>query len=70
MAKSPWGTTSAGFSAQTKINRKEWGLNWNVALETGGWLVSDEIKVAIEVELVQQLEQAAVEAEAEALQSV
>ena len=69
MAKSPWGTTSAGFSARTTINRKDWGLNWNVALETGGWLVSDEIKVAIEVELVQQPEQAAVEAEAEALQS-
>lgn len=70
MAKSPWGSTSAGFSARTKINRKDWGLNWNVALETGGWLVSDEIKVAIEVELVRQPEHAAVEAEAEALQSV
>jgi polyisoprenoid-binding protein YceI len=70
MAKSPWGATSAGFSAQTRFNRKDWGLNWNVALETGGWLVSDEIKVAIDVELVQQLEQAEVEAEAEALQSV
>ena len=67
MAKSPWGTTSAGFSARTKISRKDWGLNWNVALETGGWLVSDEIKIAIEVELVQQPEQA--EVEAEALQS-
>ncbi len=69
IAKSPWGTTSAGFSARTKINRKDWGLNWNVALETGGWLVSDEIKIAIVVELVQQPEQAEVEAEAEALQS-
>ncbi len=69
MAKSPWGTTSAGFSARTRINRKDWGLNWNVALETGGWLVSEEIKISIEVELVQQPEQAAVEAEAEMLQS-
>ena len=69
MAKSPWGTTSAGFSARTTINRKDWGLNWNVALETGGWLVSDEIKIAIDVELVQQPEQAEVEAEAEALLS-
>lgn len=69
MAKSPWGTTSAGFSAHTKINRKDWGLNWNVALETGGWLVSDEIKVAIEVELVRQPVEAAVEAEAETVQS-
>ena len=56
-AKSPWGTISAGFNAQTKISRKDWGLNWNVALETGGWLVSDEIKIAIELELVQQPEQ-------------
>lgn len=49
---SPWGTTSAGFSASTKINRKDWGLNWNVALETGGLLVADEIKISIEIELV------------------
>jgi polyisoprenoid-binding protein YceI len=66
MAKSPWGTISAGFSAHTRINRKDWGLNWNVALETGGWLVSDEIRVDIEVELVKQLEQAQQEADAEA----
>ena len=65
-AKSPWGVVSAGFSAQTKINRKDWGLNWNVALETGGWLVSDEIRISIEVELMQQPEQAAVEAKEEA----
>ena len=56
-AKSPWGTTSAGFSATTKINRKDWGLNWNVALETGGWLVSDTITISIELELVKQPEQ-------------
>ena len=54
-AKSPWGTTSAGFSASTKINRKDWDLNWNVALETGGWLVGDQITVNIEVELVKQV---------------
>src|SRR6266496_3274310 len=54
-AKSPWGTTSAGFSASTKINRKDWDLNWNVALETGGWLVSDQITISIEVELVKQV---------------
>ena len=56
-AKSPWGTISAGFNAQTKISRKDWGLNWNVALETGGWLVGDEIKISIELELVKQVEQ-------------
>lgn len=55
-AKSPWGTTSAGFSATTKINRKDWGLNWNVALETGGWLVGDDVKITIEAEIVKQPE--------------
>src|SRR5439155_16809082 len=64
-AKTPWGTTSAGFSATTKINRKDWGLNWNVALEAGGWLVSDEIKINIELELVQQVEQIAQEEDVE-----
>ena len=53
-AKSPWGTTSAGFTAATKINRKDWGLNWNVALETGGWLVGDEVKINLELEIVKQ----------------
>jgi len=57
-AKSPWGTTSAGFSATTKLNRKDWGLTWNVALETGGVMVGDEVKVDIELELVKQDEQA------------
>jgi polyisoprenoid-binding protein YceI len=57
MAKSPWGTTSAGFSATTKINRKDFGLNWNVALETGGWLVGEQITITIELELVKQVEQ-------------
>jgi polyisoprenoid-binding protein YceI len=56
-AKTPWGTTSAGFSATTKINRKDWNLNWNVALETGGWLVGDQITINIELELVKQVEQ-------------
>jgi polyisoprenoid-binding protein YceI len=54
LAKSPWGATSAGFSATTKISRKEWGLNWNVALETGGFLVSDNININIEAEIVKQ----------------
>jgi len=55
-AKSPWGTISAGFNASTKINRKDWGLNWNQALETGGVLVGDQIKINIELELVKQPE--------------
>lgn len=57
-AKSPWGTISAGFSANTRINRKDWGLTWNQALETGGVLVGEEIKIDIELELVQQAEAA------------
>jgi polyisoprenoid-binding protein YceI len=56
MAQSPWGATSAGFTASTKINRKDWDLNWNVALETGGWLVGDEIKIDLELEIVKQAE--------------
>ena len=54
LAKSPWGATSAGFTATTKINRKDWNLTWNVALETGGWLVSDAINISIDIELVKQ----------------
>ncbi|MBA3945330.1 MAG: YceI family protein [Herpetosiphonaceae bacterium] len=57
-AKSPWGTTSAGFEAQTKINRKDWGLTHNAVLETGGVLVGDEIKIAIQVEVVKHPEEA------------
>ena len=52
--KAPWGTTSAGFSAVTKINREDWGLTWNAPLETGGVLVGKDIKIEIDVELVQQ----------------
>jgi polyisoprenoid-binding protein YceI len=54
MAKSPWGSSSAGFTASTKINRKDWELNWNVALETGGVLVGDSINISIELEIVKQ----------------
>lgn len=54
-AKSPWGTTSAGFNASATINRKDWGLNWNVALETGGVLVGEEVTIAIELEIVKQV---------------
>ncbi len=58
-AKSPWGTTSAGFTANTKINRKDWNLVWNQALETGGVLVGDEIKIHIELEIVKVAEEVA-----------
>jgi polyisoprenoid-binding protein YceI len=56
LAKSPWGTTSAGFSATGTLNRSDWNLTWNQALETGGVLVGDEIKFNIEVEIVKQAE--------------
>jgi polyisoprenoid-binding protein YceI len=39
-------------SADTRINRKDWGLTWNVALESGGWLVGDDLRIHIEFELV------------------
>jgi polyisoprenoid-binding protein YceI len=47
------GTRRAGFSARAKVNRKDWGLDWNVALEAGGWLVGDQIKLEIDVALQQ-----------------
>jgi len=52
--KDPWGNERAGFSASGKLNRSEFGLNWNQALETGGVIVSDEVKLAIDVEVVKQ----------------
>ena len=54
LAKSPWGSSSAGFTATTKINRKDFELNWNVALETGGVLVGDTVSISIELEIVKQ----------------
>lgn len=51
-AKDPWGKERAALSVSGKVNRKDWGLTWNVALETGGVLVSEEVKVRIEVEAV------------------
>jgi polyisoprenoid-binding protein YceI len=55
-SKSPWGSISAGFSATTKFNRKDWGLTWNQNLETGGLLVGDIVTVSIELEVVKQPE--------------
>lgn len=52
--KDPYGNTHAGFSAEGAISRKDWGLEWNVALETGGWLVSDQVKLFLEVEAIKQ----------------
>ncbi len=54
LMKDPWGNTKAGLNISGKINRKDWGLNWNSALETGGVLVSEEVKLNIEVQLLKQ----------------
>ncbi len=47
------GSRRAGITAKAKVNRKDWDLNWNVALETGGWLVGDQIKLDVDVALQQ-----------------
>jgi polyisoprenoid-binding protein YceI len=54
--RDPWGGVRAGFSATTTINRKDFGLTWNVALETGGVLVGDQVKISVELETVLQAE--------------
>src|SRR3712207_6191287 len=53
-AKDPWGNEKAGFEATTTIKRSEYGLTWNAALETGGVLVGDDVKISIEAELQKQ----------------
>jgi polyisoprenoid-binding protein YceI len=50
--KDPWGNTRIGLSAATKINRKDYGLNWNAALETGGILVGDDVDITIEAQFI------------------
>jgi polyisoprenoid-binding protein YceI len=52
--KDPWGNEKAGFTVNGKINRKDWELNWNAALEAGGVLVGDEIKISCDIELIKQ----------------
>jgi polyisoprenoid-binding protein YceI len=48
----PWGNVKAGFSVSGKLNRKDWGLNWNAALEAGGVLVGEEIKINGDIQLI------------------
>jgi polyisoprenoid-binding protein YceI len=55
----PWGAERAGFSAQGKIDRTDFGLTWNQVLDTGGVLVSNEVKISVEGELIRQAKQAA-----------
>lgn len=51
-ARDPWGKERAGFEAEFTVNRKDFGLSWNAALETGGFLVGDEIKVSLSFEAI------------------
>ena len=53
-AKDPWGNDRLAFEAEFTINRKEFGLNWNAALETGGFLVGDDVRVALSIQAIGQ----------------
>jgi polyisoprenoid-binding protein YceI len=53
-AKDPWGNARVGFEAEITLNRKDFGLNWNAALEAGGFLVGDEIKVTLSAQAIAQ----------------
>lgn len=52
VGQDPWGNTKAGFSAEAEVNRKDWGLEWNVALEAGGVLVGEKVKLELDIQLV------------------
>ncbi len=54
ISKDPWGNEKVGFSLNGKINREDFGLTWNAALETGGVLVSSDVKIAAEIQFVKQ----------------
>jgi polyisoprenoid-binding protein YceI len=54
VATDPWGNTKAAFEAEGEIDRTQWGLNWNAALEAGGVLVSEKIKLKLDVQLALQ----------------
>ena len=53
--KDPWGNERAGFSAKTSLDRREFGLSWNAALETGGVLVGEKVEISIELEAVKKV---------------
>jgi polyisoprenoid-binding protein YceI len=54
VGKDPWGKQRAGFAARTEIDRREWGLRWNQALETGGVLVGHSVKIEVEAQAVKE----------------
>ncbi len=60
--KDPWGNERAGFSAKASLDRRDFGLVWNAALETGGVLVGEKVEIAIEIEAVKQVAAAPVAA--------
>lgn len=55
VVKDPWGNTKAGFTITGKINRKDFGLNWNTMLETGGLMVSEDVRINSEIQLIKQV---------------
>ena len=66
IGKDPWGKERGGFAAKTEIDRREWGLRWNQALETGGILVGNSVRIEIEAQAVKQVREVPVGAGAEA----
>lgn len=54
VVKDPWGNIKAGFTVTGKINRKDFGLNWNAMLETGGVMVSEDVRINSEIQLIKQ----------------
>jgi polyisoprenoid-binding protein YceI len=54
IAKDPWGNAKAGFETEITVNRKDFGLLWNAALETGGFLVGDDVKISVSVQAAAQ----------------
>jgi len=59
VASDPWGSERAGFTVSGKINRKDWGVNYNALLETGGVALSEEVKINAEIQMVKQMESVA-----------
>jgi len=54
LARDPFGNTRAGFEGTSELSRKDFGLTWNVALETGGFLVSDNVKLQLDISAIKQ----------------
>jgi polyisoprenoid-binding protein YceI len=53
-AKDPWGNVRVGFEGEITVNRKDYGLAWNATLETGGFLVGDEVKISVSIQAIAQ----------------